>query len=153
MRQSAIAFAVLSLGLWPLSTRAQALPDRYGPIDPMAVGGRGMRGVQPTLLSWAGKVDALRGPQTSSDGLRGPELLDTSTGQAVRSANGGRIQSAPIAPQATIIQFEVVQLRESLVLEGLSEAAEARQFVQLGRRRIDKFRARGRCDNQTLSTL
>jgi len=100
MRQSAIAFAVLSLGLWPLSTRAQALPDRYGPIDPMAVGGRGMRGAQPTLLSWTGKVDALRGPQTSSDGLRGPELLDTSTGQAVRSANGGRIQSAPIAPQA-----------------------------------------------------
>ena len=99
MRQSVVAFAVLAAGLLPLSAQAQALPDRYGPTDPMAVGGRDMRGAQPTLLSWAGKVDALRGPQSASDGLRGPEALDTSTGQAVRSANGGRLQPAPASPQ------------------------------------------------------
>ena len=55
MRQSVVAFAVLAAGLLPLSAQAQALPDRYGPTDPMAVGGRDMRGAQPTLLSWTRK--------------------------------------------------------------------------------------------------
>jgi Meckel syndrome type 1 protein len=104
MRQSAIAIAVLSLGLSPLIARAQAMPDRYGPTDPMTVGGRGGRVAQVSLLSWTGKVDALRGPQSASDSLRGPEPLDTSTGQAVRSANGARIQPASVAPQAAAPQ-------------------------------------------------
>ncbi len=99
MRQSAIAIAVLSLGLAPLTARAQAMPDRYGPTDPMTVGGRGGRVGQVSLLGWTGKTDALRGSQSESDGLRGPELLDTSTGEAVRSANSGRLASTPVAPQ------------------------------------------------------
>ena len=64
----------------------------------MAVGRHGGQGAQTTLLSWTGKVDALRGPQSASDGLRGPELMDTSTGQAVRSANGLRPQPGQTAP-------------------------------------------------------
>ena len=125
MRQSAIIFALLALGSTPLPTHAQALPDRYGPTDATPIGGRGPRGAQTALLSWSGKVDALRGPQSSSEGLRGPELLDTSTGQAVRSANNGRIQAAPVAsrPQPQQLATATTARLPTSLYDSGSEAA------------------------------
>jgi hypothetical protein len=98
MRQSVILLAALAAGLWPLAASAQSLQDRYDPPTQGAATAYALRGGQ-SLLSWAGKTDPLRGAQSPSDGLRGPELLDTSTGQAVRSANPGRIAAAPAQPQ------------------------------------------------------
>jgi len=95
MRQSVFAIAVLAAGLLSSAAQAQALQDRYGAPNAQA-GASALRGSQ-TLLSWTGKVDPLRGSESGSGALRGPEMLDTSTGQAVRAANLGRLPSAPPA--------------------------------------------------------
>ncbi len=95
MRQSFVPIIALAAGLWPMAASAQSLADRYGPSSPQAIAA--LRGSQP-LLSWSGKETSLRGAQSASEGLRGPELLDTSTGQAVRSANLARL-AAPAQPQ------------------------------------------------------
>ncbi len=96
MRQSAFAIVVIVAGLLSPAARAQVLQDRYGAPNAQSAGNATLRGSQ-TLLTWAGKVDPLRGSESGSDALRGPELLDTSTGRAVRSANLGRLPSAPPA--------------------------------------------------------
>jgi hypothetical protein len=80
-------------------------------------------------LSWSGKVEALRGAQSASDGLRGPELLDTSTGQAVRSANSGRIPAPPVAarPQSPqLASAPAARLPTSLYDSGSEAAPQAR---------------------------
>ncbi len=96
MRQSAFSIVVLAVGLLSSAARAQVLQDRYGAPNAQSASNATLRGSQ-TLLNWAGKVDPLRGSESGSDTLRGPELLDTSTGRAARSANLGRLPPAPPA--------------------------------------------------------
>lgn len=103
MRQSAFTIAVLAAGLLSSAARAQVLQDRYGAPNAQSASTAALRGSQ-TLLNWTGKVDALRGAQDDRDDLRGPEMLDTSTGRAVRSANLGRLpptRPASPAPMAS----------------------------------------------------
>ena len=110
MRPCVLVFALLSGAIVaPMTARAQVTQDRYdasGPEAPLPVAGATLRGSQsktgqptkPTFLSWAGKVDALRGPEGESDGLRGAAPLDTSTGRAVRFANASHFQGQTQAP-------------------------------------------------------
>jgi hypothetical protein len=96
MRQFIIS--IVALALLPQGARAQRLQDRYDPPNEATATAAALRGGQ-TLLSWTGKVEPMRGPQSESDGLRGPELLDTSTGQAVNAAYGPRGSGRPLQAQ------------------------------------------------------
>jgi hypothetical protein len=125
MRQSAILIVAIAAGLAPMAARAQSLADRYDP--PNAASVAALRGPQ-TLLNWSGKVTSLRGAQSASQGLRGPELLDTSTGQAVRGANLGRLSASPAQTQPTRIASvsPPQRLPTSLYDNGAAAAAQAR---------------------------
>ena len=110
MRPCVLVLALLTgAALAPMTARAQVTQDRYdaaGPETALPAAGAALRGSQsktgqptkPTFLSWAGKVDALRGPEGESDGLRGAAPLDTSTGRAVRFANASHFQGQTQAP-------------------------------------------------------
>jgi hypothetical protein len=80
--------------------RPQASP---GPSPSAGVASSALRGpqgaapIRTSYLTWTGKVDPLRGAQSDGDRLRGPALLDTATGRALRADAPMRGLQAPVA--------------------------------------------------------
>jgi hypothetical protein len=99
MRSSVIAFAACA-SLLAGAARAQALQDRYDPPTQAAATDYALRGSQTPMLTWAGKVEPLRGAQSAREDLRGSAPLDAGVGHSVRGANSARYASAS-APTAT----------------------------------------------------